>query len=162
MPNTHTEFISRGLIRTGDHILVCRNVKHGYCYLPGGHIEFAEPAAAALRRELHEELGDETASQMTVGPLLLVNEGSFRAGKHIHHEINMVFHVEHRLSETPPPLASAEPKIAFDWLDLAALPEADLRPSTIKAWLAAGGAVEGPPIGWLSDMQADESSGNPG
>lgn len=154
MPEAHTEFIARALIRAGDHILVCRSVKHGYCYLPGGHIEFAEPAADALHRELREELGEETAATMTVGPLLLVNEGSFRAGKHTHHEINVVFHVEQRFGGTPPPLSSAEPKIAFDWLDLAALPEADLRPDAMKAWLVAGGAVEGPPIGWLSDMQA--------
>ncbi|MEM7629225.1 MAG: NUDIX domain-containing protein [Planctomycetota bacterium] len=153
MPAGTIEIIARGLLRAGDHILVCRNLKHGYAYLPGGHVEFGEAASDALQRELVEELGASTAATMSVGPLLLVNEGSFGVKKREHHELNLVFHVEHAFPSVPPPVASTEQKIAFDWLDMAALPEADLRPGPVRAWLAAGGVVEGPPIGWLSDMQ---------
>src|SRR5262249_814619 len=42
------EVIARGLLRDRSQILVCQSLKHGYCYLPGGHVEFGEPAAVAL------------------------------------------------------------------------------------------------------------------
>src|SRR5262249_44925533 len=41
----HIEVIARGVIRRGRFVLACRNVKKGYVYLPGGHVEFGETAA---------------------------------------------------------------------------------------------------------------------
>jgi hypothetical protein len=43
---------------------------------------------------------------------------------------------------------SQEPDIAFDWLELAALTETDLRPTSIKAWLLAGGPDQTPTASW--------------
>src|ERR1041385_316650 len=92
----HIEVIARGVLRHGSAVLACRNVKHGYLYLPGGHIEFGETAPAALAREFEEECG----LRVRPGPCALVTEGTFEApskdgGTKRHHEINLVFHVEH-------------------------------------------------------------------
>ncbi len=162
----HIETIARALIRRGNHVLLCRALDGGYDYLPGGHIEFGEPAAIAVARELDEEAGLDS----TVGPLLLAFENRFTQDGRQHHELTLVFHVE--LSHTgipattppgtsippvtsgadvpasPPPLAaigseslptiaSREPHIAFKWVELAALLERDLRPEVVKAWLLA-------------------------
>lgn len=182
MPNAPTiEVIARGLCTTGSRVLLCRNVKGAYYYLPGGHVDFGEPADHALAREFMEETG----IHAEVGELMLVTEHSFiheRPGKKDkpHHELNLVFHVEHlelpeghavdwdsggaegaageggqAPAESCPKIESLEEPIAFDWVELAAVPDLDIRPPEIKAWLAADGQTdteEGQgPIGWVSN-----------
>ncbi len=167
------EVIARGLVIHRGHVLLCRNVAKGYHYLPGGHVERGESSRAALERELEEEAG----ISVTAGPLLLILENGFEdaaRGKDLH-EINLVFHVEHRLDGGS--VLSLEEDIAFDWIDLAAaggvgagiepagsgpagggagVPDdtdggagggLDLRPEGIRAWLAAGGRT--PPTATL-------------
>lgn len=137
MSPAHTEIIARGILVHHSRVLLCRNVKHGYSYLPGGHVEFAEPASVALAREIEEELG----LPSRIGAFLFGTEEVFETRGKTHHEVNLVFHVEQLGSESDPPAAvpSQESSIAFDWVDLAAMHETDLRPASIKAWLAAGG-----------------------
>ncbi len=129
------EVIARGLMVIGSKVLLCRNIKHGYCFLPGGHVEFGETAAAALVREFEEECG----LSPTVRSLGQVSEGIFHDGKRLRHEVNLVFHVEHPSAvadaATPPPVTSLEKKIAFEWVDLGNLGEVDLRPESALAWL---------------------------
>jgi 8-oxo-dGTP diphosphatase len=148
-----SELIARGFILHQSHVLMCRNTKSNFYYLPGGHIEFAEPAASALKRELQEE----ASADISVGPLLLTTENSFNDGKQDHHEINLVFHVEQlngvklaaaevstnstSSGDLRPEIVSQEDGIDFDWIDLAAVADIDIRPLQIKAWLASGGAL---------------------
>lgn len=148
----HTEVIARGLFIHQNRVLLCINRKNGYYYLPGGHIEFAERARDALKRELIEECSLESQ----VGPLLLTSEHAFRTKKKTHHEINLVFHVEHigAPGRVQTEIVSNEPGIGFEWCDLAAITEIDLRPIEIRAWLASGGGVsksDGPLISGFED-----------
>ncbi|MEO1129985.1 MAG: NUDIX domain-containing protein [Planctomycetota bacterium] len=137
----HIEFIARGVLQHGHRLLLCRNAKHGYTYLPGGHVEFGETAAEALAREFREETG----LDVRVGSCGLVCEQTFEQGGKQRHEVSVVFHVEPvdlqiDAAGHPATVESLEPKIAFDWVDLAALVDADLRPTAIKAWLTSGAA----------------------
>lgn len=123
MPAPHqTEFIARALILHHSHVLMCRSVSGNYLYLPGGHINFAEPAVNALSRELQEEAN----LKIAVGPLLLTTESTFNDGKSDHHELTLIFqsqlqdqlfHVEQLVdgsSNAPPtdPAASKKPNPA--------------------------------------------------
>jgi ADP-ribose pyrophosphatase YjhB (NUDIX family) len=149
------EFIARGCLIHGSRVLLCRNVKHGYAYLPGGHVEFQESAASALAREFLEECG----LPIRVGGLALVSEGVFPARKRMHHEVNLVFHVEQTSARSenrdgPLPVESREPGISFEWIELAAIPETDVRPIAAKAWLATLGREPGPQIEWASEITA--------
>ncbi len=139
------EFIARGLVMRGNSVLICRNRAHNYGFLPGGHVEFGESAATAVAREIEEEAG----LSCKVGPLLFISENTFHS-KRVHHEVNWVFHVEHLGDDPMPPLKveSREPQIQFEWVDLAAVVDDDIRPAEIKAWLAAG--AEGSPIPMVS------------
>jgi len=141
-------------------VLLCRSVKRGYTYLPGGHVEPGEDAASALRRELLEECGLE----IDVGPLVAVAEVRFHDGKAPHHEINLVFratprgvfHVEHPPADAadanhasaadaalPPPPRSLEPQIDFRWVRSSDIGGVDLRPACLREWLA-GWLIAGP------------------
>lgn len=158
-PN-HIELIARALILHESHALMCRSIAGNYLYLPGGHIDFAEPASEALKREMLEEC----AQKITTGPLLLTTESTFNDGSADHHEINLVFqsqlfHVEqfaqigHSNGDSAggeksggglPAVESRESHIEFVWVDLAAAADLDIRPTEIKAWLATGGLTPTP------------------
>ena len=123
-------------------MLLCKSVKNNYLYLPGGHIEFGEPAAAALAREIDEEMGVSSS----VGDLALIHEHFFRQGPHLHHELNLVFHVE--LDREA--VTSREKKIAFEWVATAELEERDLRPASLQSWLRDPPAGRDSPR-WISE-----------
>lgn len=133
-PVEKIELIARALIRSDDLVLVCRNLRHGHRYLPGGHVEPGEPAAVALRRELDEEasLGD-----AVVGACLLVQEQLFTQRDKDRHEFSIVFHVElpRRLAGPAPLIPSRESDIAFEWIRVMDLSASGFRPAALADWL---------------------------
>lgn len=133
------ETIARGLIRSGGRVLLCQNRKHAYHYLPGGHIEFGEPARESLARELLEECGLESR----IGPLLLTEEQVFTQKNKNRHEITLIFRVDQLgpSPRMPDEVKSIEDKIAFVWVDLASVPDLVIYPESTMAWLASGGGV---------------------
>lgn len=134
------EVLARGVARADGCVLLCRNRKHGYCYLPGGHVEFGEPAAAALAREFQEECG----LQIRVGEFCFAHEQVFRQRGKLRHELSLVFHVELPGTEKgghPVPVGSLEDHIEFVWHPVATLGEIELLPHHHADWLSrAGGA----------------------
>lgn len=161
MPKQHVETIVRGILVKSDHLLVCRDRKHGHCFLPGGHIEFGERAPQALRREIQEEMGIDLA----VGGFVGSTEGCFvqtrpKKGETRHHEINLIFNLvddANILDPTKMPPTS-EPHILFDWLSLNSLIENDnhLLPAStgplVAQWVASGAADSSVAM-WASDWE---------
>lgn len=84
-------------------VLLHRGAHEHVWSLPGGRIEPGETAAEALRRELREELGLDTA----IGPLLWVIESFYRDGEAHCHELGLYFAVAPH--EGWPPLHTAAP-----------------------------------------------------
>jgi 8-oxo-dGTP pyrophosphatase MutT (NUDIX family) len=139
----HIEVLARALVMRGDQVLLCGPQDGDYWYLPGGHVEFDEPAPQALAREFQEELG----VTPNVGPCRLIYELRFNQEGRRRHEIGMVFHVEPPFQD---PVAQ-EPHIRFEWVPLALLVDRDLRPALIRAWLVSGGHTDHTDQpGWLS------------
>ncbi|MGQ0628846.1 MAG: NUDIX domain-containing protein [Phycisphaerales bacterium] len=174
------ELIARGLLIRAGHILVCRAIKAkghpGHCYLPGGHVEFGEPATDALAREMIEETGQ----TVNVGRLLHVAEFMFATRKRPHHEVNLTF--EMALSQAPkkplprrrsasraasgagasadsltlatlPEIPSTEPHIRFEWIALREIATADLRPQPTLDYLAMFDRSGNPPAGVVYSPQ---------
>ena len=118
------ENIARGVCVVDGRVLLCRPKKGGYTYLPGGHIEFGEKGAEALRREVREELGVDS----TVGDLLGVVESSFVQHGKPHAEISLVY----RLTLADQGAKSQEDWIEFVWWPVDRLDEANLLPPEMK------------------------------
>ncbi len=143
-PVQKIEIIARGVLTWGAFTLVCRNLKHDYFYLPGGHVEPGECASDACTREFLEETG---LVIRTLGCVLVCEARFTQHGKR-RHEITTVFHVEHagesheewgvdreKKGGPPPAVASMEDKIAFEWIDREQLESCDLRPECMRKWL---------------------------
>lgn len=111
VPRGTIEFISRVLWIEDGKVLVCRNLKHGHCYLPGGHVEFGERAAEAAIREMLEETG----VVVDVGQPVGFFEARFEQRGRERHEVCIVFAVTG--SNTKPCMVtSLEPEIGFEWV----------------------------------------------
>ena len=148
------EVISRGLVLCHSRILFCRNIKHNYRYLPGGHVEPGESAMEALSREFQEETG----LHVNVGVFLQASELRFEQRGKPRHELNLLFHVEHTSEDWPETVKSQEDHIAFDWIDIAAIPEAGVVPDAVAAWIMAGGPgthLDRHAQAWFSYDEAD-------
>ena len=114
------------------HLLVEINTRHGYCFVPGGRVEYGESAAEALARELHEELGEE----VEIGRLVLVTDNFFGEDNRQTQEVALYF-----LATFPPgsktpgrrgAFEGAEPGTKFRWIRVDEAEEASLFPSLLR------------------------------
>lgn len=146
-PPTAIEFLARAMIVVSGRMLVCRDRRHGHCYLPGGHVEPGESASEATERELQEEMG----LSVEVGLPLLAWEARFTQRGKPRHEFTLVFHVEPRapLADAEAP-ASLESHLAFEFVAPVDILMADLRPRLVAAWFANHGVPSGDRMHWLS------------
>jgi len=98
------------ILTRGAEILLCTVEGLGYWFLPGGRVRFGEPAAAALARELAEELGH----QFPAGELALVVENIY-AGAGIEHEIGFYYRLPWPAALARDGLDGGEPGHRFRW-----------------------------------------------
>ena len=122
-------YIVRGIIRDGDHVLLCKQKNGTYTFLLGGHIDFGEGAKAALAREIKEEIG----ADVTVSDF----RGAIENAWDDHCEISLVFDVEHNLSKdvTPVPASPEEEHLAFLWVHKDDLAKHNVLPTPLLRWL---------------------------
>ncbi len=127
-------YLARAVIARDGRYLLTREKGRGFAFLLGGHVEPGEPAVAALRRELREELGWDAE----VGPFVGAVEHAWsdELGRR-HQEINLLFLVASAASTRTEP-ASREPGLDVFWCEPSAFQRVDLRPEPIRAWLASG------------------------
>lgn len=126
MNNIHV--IARAIIIDDGHLLVTLPLPSAnYTYLPGGHVEFGEPAAIALLRELEEELGVTDAEVIRYAG---TTESAFtRNNGKVQHEVCSLFIVScPSLSHKQTPV-SCEAHIGFKWVPLADLASANILPT---------------------------------
>jgi 8-oxo-dGTP diphosphatase len=114
------------IVRQNQMLLVeHRKRGHRYWVLPGGRLDGNETLDAALRRELHEELG----LTSRVGRLVIVCE-SLAPDRHV---VNLIFHAE--IGEgAEPQLDARDPVLAgWQWVSVDQLPRLDFRPPIADA-----------------------------
>jgi 8-oxo-dGTP pyrophosphatase MutT (NUDIX family) len=127
-----------GIIIDRERLLIHRAEGDDFWALPGGRIEFGEPAGVALARELAEELG--IAAE--VGRLVWVVENFFTYQDEPYHEIAFYFRAS--LANDSPLQARREPfkgednsvPLIFEWHPLERLEDVTLYPTFLRKAVA--------------------------
>lgn len=146
------EIIARGVLIGPRGVLLCRPTRGGYSYLPGGHVEFGESAAAALEREFQEELGMKARAERFLGALECSFTQPHGSGERVHHELNLVFQVSSSAIARRANLATADPTedIVFGWSPAHALGDANLLPKALRLLIPRWSIGKIEP--WASEM----------
>lgn len=113
-------------------LLVEHNVKHDFCFVPGGRVEYGENAVQALSRELDEEFG----GSVQIGRLVIVSDNLFELDGIRYQEALLYFVVEfdpgHPILGREGRFEAEEPKLVYEWLSLDGLEEAELFPRFLR------------------------------
>ena len=121
-----------GIAVHNERLLVERAVKKGFCFIPGGRVNYGENAAEALEREVREEFG-ETA---TIGRLVLVTDNLFELDGMHYQEAALYFLIEFAPGSTvldrDGPFEGTEPGTVFQWIPLKELEQAKLVPAFLR------------------------------
>jgi 8-oxo-dGTP diphosphatase len=121
------EFIARGFIFQNEKILLCKRKDRDYYFFPGGHVEFGEFTADALKREIKEEVDIDTLSSNFIGTSENIFKDNYENGK-IHHEMNLVF--ETKVEDKN--IKVMEDYLEFKWLDMEEFLKEKVQPTSLK------------------------------
>ena len=131
--------IVRAIIIHDNHILLTtptednKNFSQGLFFLPGGHVDYNEPALVALKREILEEMNLECKNERFVGAL----ECSWDRKEIIYHEIDLIYKVQiDNLSLHNPPLAMDHKFHRFVWKKIDELENLTILPHALKKIIA--------------------------
>ena len=113
-------------------LLVEHDVKRGFCFVPGGRVEYGENAVQALSRELDEELG----GNVEIGRLVIVSDNLFELDGIRYQEAGLYFLVNfepgHPILGREGKFEAEEPNLVYEWLSLDGLKEEELFPRFLR------------------------------
>ncbi len=113
-------------------LLVEHNLKHKFCFVPGGRVEYGETAVVALTRELREEVGED----VQVGRLVLTTDNLFEFEGRRYQEIALYFHVDFASDSgilgRQGKFEANEVGVVFEWILLSEVETANLFPTFLR------------------------------
>jgi len=132
--NLRFNYRSVAVLLNGTKVLIHKSPKDNFWALPGGRVEFNEPANQTVKREMQEELGIDVC----VERLLWIVESFFDYNDKSYHELGCYF-----LVSAPIPanfyteiktFAGIEPDkdLIFKWHEIAALTDIELHPKFLQ------------------------------
>jgi ADP-ribose pyrophosphatase YjhB (NUDIX family) len=124
------------LIRDG-RVLLERDMVTGNCCLPGGRVEFGEPAGEAVVREMREEFGVEVKNER----LIWAVDNFFMLDGLRYHELSFYFLMSLPEGAVLPEEESMpnrdNPQTVLEWHALLTLDDVNLCPTFLRAGLRA-------------------------
>ena len=113
-------------------LLVEHNLRHRFCFVPGGHVEYGESALTALDREVLEEAGEGAE----IGRLVLISDNLFELDGVRYQEVVLYFLIEFTpgsgILERRGTFDGNEPRMVFEWVPLDDLGEVNLQPRFLR------------------------------
>ncbi len=135
--------LARAVIIVDGQLLVNKNSKLPFVFLPGGHVEHGESVADALLRELHEELGLAAHIEKYLGCFEYSFVAHDKTKCHCH-EYNFIYQVTVPGLQAGVIPQSPEDHTLFDWVPVAGLEKIAFRPEPLKPvlreWLQGVGS----------------------
>lgn len=122
------EILARAVILRGKSVLLARSRGADHTFLPGGHVLPGEAMAAAVSRELREELGVPCEIVSYLGAV----EHAWADDAGPHHEINHCFLVTSDALDGSADPESREAQLEFLWADVGRLGERKLMPGPLR------------------------------
>lgn len=120
--------LARGVILSGESILVAHCIGMDNTFLPGGHVEFREGMRTTLAREIQEELGLVCEVNTYLGAV----EAEFDMEEVYHQEINHLFVADIPTINHQRNPKSCEPHLAFYWIPLHDMDRHNLQPYPVR------------------------------
>jgi len=123
-----------GVILSGDQVLIHKSERDSFWTLPGGRVEFMEPASDAIKREMLEELGID----ICIEKLLWIVENFFKYNNKSYHELAFYFLISSSrdstfYAQTQPFKGIEEGRdLIFQWHEVEALENIELYPKFLK------------------------------
>ena len=121
-----------GIVVHDERLLVERNLRDGYCFVPGGRVEYGESASEALARELREELGED----VDIGRLVILSDNAFEAHGERYQEVAPYFLVELASESSLPShegiFEGSEPGVSLCWLPFEEIDGGNLFPPFLR------------------------------
>ncbi|MBP1960986.1 NUDIX domain-containing protein [Paenibacillus aceris] len=124
--------LARGIILSGDCILVAHCIGMDNTFLPGGHIEFREGIRTSLAREIKEELGLESEVKVYLGAV----EAEFDQEEVYHQEMNHLFIADIPAINHLQNPESKEKHLEFFWIPLNEMETHNLQPYPVRTVIA--------------------------
>ncbi len=121
-----------GIAIHNGRLLVGRNLRDRYCFVPGGRVEYGETAVEALARELHEELGE----ALEIGRLVIMSDNVFELNGKRYQEVAPYLLVElaaeSGLLDMDGTFEGNEPEITLQWIPIDDVEKANLFPPFLR------------------------------
>lgn len=123
-----------GVIFQQNHVLLHKLISDSFWALPGGRVEFLEPAQETIKREMQEELGID----ICVEKLLWVVENFFIRNDKSYHELGFYFLISsHSHPDFYTPIKAFkgienDKHLIFQWHDVEALEDIELQPKFLQ------------------------------
>ncbi len=121
-------YLARAVISSAEHILLAREVGADSTFLPGGHVEYGEPAEGALVREIIEETG----LKVEVGRFLGAVEATWYQNGQLNAELNLIFEVKLTDLDHLSRIKSDEDHLEFLWVERSEVGSYNLLPEPMQ------------------------------
>ncbi|MGG0813695.1 NUDIX domain-containing protein [Paenibacillus alvei] len=120
--------LARGIVLSGDYLLVAHCIGMDNTFLPGGHVEFQEGMKDSLSREIFEEMGLQCKVKQYIGAV----EAGYEDNDVYHQEINHLFITDiYDIDPTRNP-ESKEAHLDFYWIHINEMEEHNLLPYPVR------------------------------